>query len=124
MLRSVCKSKIHRATVTAADLNYEGSLTLDPLLMEAADLAPYERVHVLNLNTGSRFDTYIIEGERSSGVVCLNGPAARLGQRGDLVIIISYCLLSPDEIQAHRPKLVYVDADNAVTEVVPAEPEA
>jgi len=111
------KSKIHRATVTQADLNYKGSLTLDPELMEAADMLPYEEVHVLNINTGNRFTTYIIEGERGSGVVCLNGAAARLGQPGDLVIALTYCQLDADEARRFTPKIVQVDGNNKVTSI-------
>lgn len=112
MLREMCKSKIHRATITEANLSYAGSLTLDPLLMESADLLDGEKVQVVNLNTGSRLETYVIEGSRGSGTVCLNGAAARLGQAGDKVIIISYCLLPDAEARRHRPKVVHVDEHN------------
>jgi aspartate 1-decarboxylase len=112
MLLHVCKSKVHRATVTQTELNYEGSLTLDPALMEAAGIIGGERVQVLNVNNGTRLETYVIEGERGSGTVCLNGPAARLGQVGDTVIIIAYCLVTPEEARDHRPTVVNVDARN------------
>jgi aspartate 1-decarboxylase len=112
MLRSLCKSKIHRATVTAAELHYEGSLTLDLDLMEAADLVVNERVQVVNVNTGSRFDTYIIEGERGSGTVCLNGAAARLGAPGDLVIVMSFAYYTEEEVAAHEPAIILVDEHN------------
>jgi len=112
MLRSLCKSKVHRATITEANLHYEGSLTLDRDLMEAADLLPYEKVHVVNINNGARFDTYIIEGDRGSGTLCLNGAAARLGQVGDLVIVISFADYTEDEARGHEPKLIMVDEEN------------
>lgn len=111
------KSKIHCATVTETNLNYEGSLTIDVSLMEAADLLPNEQVDVLNLNNGERFTTYIIEGERGSGTVCVNGAAARLAQRGDKVIILSYVLVSEEELQAHRVRVVFVNERNEVTNV-------
>ena len=114
MLITVCKSKIHRAVVTEADLNYEGSITIDEKLMVAAGILPYELVHVLNLNNGSRFETYVIEGKAGSRVVCLNGPAARLGQVGDVLLIISYCLVDEKEAKKHKPKLVYVDGKNKI----------
>lgn len=115
MLLSMFKSKIHRATVTQADLNYPGSLTLDPILIEAADMLPNEEVQVLNINTGARFSTYIIEGERGSGVVCLNGAAARLGQPGDLVIVLTYCQMDAAEAREHVPTIVHVDDKNRIT---------
>jgi aspartate 1-decarboxylase len=114
---TLLKSKIHRATVTEADLHYVGSLTLDPDLMEAAGMVCFEKVQVVNLNNGSRLETYLIEGQRGSGVVCLNGPAARLGHRGDLVIVITYAEMTPDEARAHRPVTVHVDAANHITSV-------
>ena len=114
MLITMFKSKIHRATVTEANLNYVGSLTLDPDLMEAANLRAYEQVHVVNVNNGERFETYVITGERGSGVVCLNGAAARLGHAGDLVIVISYAQMTPEEADLHEPVSVHVDAANRV----------
>jgi aspartate 1-decarboxylase len=111
------KSKIHRARVTEANINYEGSITIDQKLMEAADILPYEQVQVLNINNGARFSTYAIEGDRGSGEICLNGAAARLAVKGDTVIILSYCHVENDEAQHFTPKLVYVDAQNAITEV-------
>ncbi len=117
MMRTMLKSKIHCATVTETNLNYEGSLTIDASLMEAADLLPNEQVDVLNLNNGERFTTYIIEGERGSGTVCVNGAAARLAQRGDKVIILSYVLVSEEELQAHRVRVVFVNERNEVTNV-------
>ena len=112
MTITMFKSKIHRATVTEADLNYVGSLTLDQELMEAADLRPYEQVQVLNVNNGQRFETYLITGERGSGVVCLNGAAARLGQPGDVVILISYAQMTPEEADEFSPVSVLVDEQN------------
>ncbi|RPI51766.1 MAG: aspartate 1-decarboxylase [Deltaproteobacteria bacterium] len=112
MLRSMLKSKIHKATVTEADLNYEGSLTIDSRLIEAADLLPFEQIMVYNISTGSRFDTYVIEGERGSGSICLNGAAARKGLPGDLIIIASYGLYSEDEIAEGKSIVVWVDAKN------------
>ncbi|MFA0753036.1 MAG: hypothetical protein IMHGJWDQ_000804 [Candidatus Fervidibacter sp.] len=117
MWRILCKSKIHRATVTDANLNYEGSLTLDPLLMEAAGLLPLEQVHVLNLNNGARFETYLIEGERGSGVVCINGAAARLVQVGDPVIVLAYALVPEEELADFTARIVFVDERNQVVRV-------
>ena len=116
MLRSMLKSKIHRATITGADLNYEGSLTIDSRLMEAADLLPLEQIMVYNISNGSRFDTYAIEGERDSGSICLNGAAARKGSPGDLIIIASYGLYSVDEIAKGKSILVWVDTKNKLKE--------
>src|SRR5919109_939993 len=106
MLRTMCKGKIHRATVTQADLNYVGSITIDQDLLDAANIYPYEKVQVVNINNGSRLETYTIAGERGSGVICLNGAAARLNSEGDLVIIISYALYDEEEIRALVPRLV------------------
>lgn len=117
MLRTLCKSKIHGAVVTEANLQYTGSLTLDPLLMRAADLVPYEQVQVVNLNNGSRFETYCIEGAPGSGTVCLNGAAARLAVVGDRIIVISYTQLAEDELEGFTPKLVFVNDQNQVRHV-------
>ena len=114
MLIAVCKSKIHRAVVTEADLNYEGSITIDENLMKEANLLPYELVQVLNQNNGERFETYVIKGKAGLGVICLNGPAARLGQVGDILLVISYCLLTEIRAKKHKPKLVYVDEKNRI----------
>ncbi|MFQ5925349.1 MAG: aspartate 1-decarboxylase [Dehalococcoidia bacterium] len=113
-MRTMLKSKIHRARVTEVNLDYEGSIAIDGLLMEAADILPYEKVHVLDLNNGARFETYAIEGERGSGELCINGAAARLVSRGDAVIILSYRLVSDEEAQTTKPKKVYVDERNAI----------
>ncbi|CQR56839.1 aspartate 1-decarboxylase [Paenibacillus riograndensis] len=112
MFRHMMKSKIHRATVTEANLNYVGSITIDENLMEAADLLENEKVQIVDNNNGSRLETYVIPGPRGSGVICLNGAAARLVQPGDTVIIISYAILSSEELAAHKPTVVFVDADN------------
>lgn len=114
MLISLLKSKIHRAVITDAALHYEGSLTVDADLLEAAGMLPYEKVHVVNINNGSRLETYLIEGERGSGQICLNGAAARLGHAGDLVIIIAYALMSEQEAQTHCPKVILVDEKNKI----------
>ncbi|MBP8644700.1 MAG: aspartate 1-decarboxylase [Syntrophobacteraceae bacterium] len=112
MQRVLLKSKIHRARVTEADLEYEGSLTIDEDLMKAADILEFEQVKVYNINNGARFDTYAISGAPGSGIICLNGAAARMGARGDLIIITTYALFSESEIRGHRPKLLFVDTDN------------
>ena|SRR5690606_21016505 len=112
MLRMMCKSKIHRATVTGADLNYMGSITIDPDLMEAADLREFEQVHVVNINNGARFETYVIPGKRGEGEICLNGAAARLAHPGDKVIVISYAQYSEEELAEHRPIFIFVDEQN------------
>jgi len=108
------KSKIHRATVTEADLNYEGSITLDADLMDAAEILPHEQVQILNVNNGERFDTYAIRGARGSGVVCLNGPAARLAHVGDTVIILTYAVMEREELLRHVPTVVTVDGQNRI----------
>jgi aspartate 1-decarboxylase len=112
MIRRLLKSKIHRATVTEADLNYEGSVTIDERLMLAANLAEYEQVDVLDITNGNRLTTYVIKGESGSGVVCLNGAAARLVHVGDLVIVVSYADYHEDEIKAHSPIVISVDENN------------
>ena len=109
-MRFMLKSKIHRARVTGADINYEGSITIDRKLMQEADILPYEQVHVLDINNGSRLVTYAIEG--GEGEICLNGAAARLVSIGDLVIILSYCQVSDEDIPDFEPRLVFVNADN------------
>jgi len=114
MLRTMCKSKIHRATVTGADLNYVGSITIDPVLMEAADLLEYEQVQVVNVNNGARFETYVIPGTPGEGEICLNGAAARLVQPGDKVIVISYAQYDEAEMSHYRPLFVFVDEENRV----------
>jgi aspartate 1-decarboxylase len=115
--RTMLKSKIHRATVTGADINYEGSVTLDPVLMVAADILPYEQVQVLDINNGNRLTTYAIEGERGAGDVIINGAAARLVTEGDVVIILTYRDMPEEAARSHRPSLVYVDTKNRITRV-------
>lgn len=115
MLRTMCKSKIHRATVTGADLNYIGSITIDPVLMEAADLLEYEQVSVVNVNNGARFETYVIPGERGRGEICLNGAAARMVHPGDKVIVISYAQYDEAEMEAYRPQFIFVDEQNRIS---------
>ncbi len=114
MLRTMLKSKIHRATVTEANLYYEGSITIDPLLLEAADILPHERVEVLNVNNGSRIETYAIQGKKGSGVICLNGPAARSGSVGDQVIILSYATVDDAEAGKTEPKIIKVNGKNRI----------
>jgi aspartate 1-decarboxylase len=108
------RSKIHRATVTGTDLNYEGSIAIDRRLLEAADMLPGELVQVLNLNNGSRMATYVIEAPAGSGTVLINGPAARLAVPGDLVIVLAYCTAGDEEARTLRPKVIHVDAENRV----------
>ena len=114
MRRTMCKSKIHRATVTDADLNYEGSITIDPVLMEAADIRPYEQVHVVDVNNGQRFVTYAIEGRRNSGDMVVNGAAARLVHTGDTVIVFSYGEFEEAELADFEPRFIFVDGNNRI----------
>lgn len=114
IMRTMLKSKIHRATVSEANVDYEGSITIDRELMEAADILTYEQVHVLDVDNGARLETYVIEGERGSGVVCINGAAARLIQEGDKVIIISYQAVSEADAAHITPKVVFVDSQNVI----------
>jgi len=115
MRLNVFKSKIHRATVTHADLEYEGSVTIDSDLLDAAEIAPYEALHVWNVTRGSRLMTYALPGPRGSGAVCVNGAAAHLNQPGDLVILATFAEMTPEEARSHRPKVVRVDAENRRT---------
>jgi aspartate 1-decarboxylase len=117
MQRHMLKSKIHRATVTGCDLHYVGSVTLDADLMRSADLLPGELVHVLDIDNGNRFETYVIEGEPGSGEVCLNGAAARLVHLGDRVIVVSYGVFDDSELESHEPRVVHVDERNAIVRV-------
>ncbi len=112
MMRSMCKSKIHRATITEANLHYEGSITVDETLLESADIVPYEMVQVLNINNGQRFETYAIPGRKGSGEICLNGAAARLGVVGDKVIIISCAMVEEADVPSFAPKVVFVNEKN------------
>jgi aspartate 1-decarboxylase len=113
-MRTMLKSKIHRARVTQCNIDYEGSITIDKDLMEAADLLQFEKVEVLNINNSARFHTYAIEGQRGSGEICLNGAAARLVAKGDIVIILSYHMVAEDEVATSNPQLVYVDSQNRI----------
>ncbi|HAZ63118.1 MAG TPA: aspartate 1-decarboxylase [Armatimonadetes bacterium] len=122
MLRTFCRAKIHRATITEADLNYVGSVTVDAELLRAADLLPYEKVSVVNVANGARFETYLIAGPAGSGTIALNGAAARLGHPGDLVIIIAYAQLDTAELADFRPAVVHVDAANRITAVRRPDP--
>src|ERR1051326_4839862 len=116
MQRTMCKGKIHRATVTQANLNYIGSITIDLDLLEASDIYPYEKVQVVNVSNGSRLETYAIAGARGSGVICLNGAAARLNSEGDIVIIISYGQFDETEVRSLVPHVVFVDENNRIIE--------
>lgn len=115
MMLNMFKSKIHRATVTGCDLNYEGSITIDPALLKAANILPYEQVDVLNIHNGARFTTYaIVSKKRGGGEITINGAAARLVQKGDLVIICTFAQMTPEETKKHKPLIVHVDAKNKV----------
>lgn len=123
MFRTMMNGKIHRATVTEANLNYVGSITIDSAILDAVGMVENEKVQIVNNHNGARFETYIISGERGSGTVCLNGAAARLVQPGDTVIIISYALMSDEEIAGHQPKIAIMDNDNTIKELIHAELE-
>ena len=116
-MRTMLKSKIHRAHVTGANVDYEGSITLDPALMDAADILPFEQVHVLDITNGARLQTYAIEGRRGSGEVVINGAAARMVGAGDLVIVLAYHTVSDEDARSLRPRLVYVDGVNRIKRV-------
>jgi aspartate 1-decarboxylase len=122
-MRTMMKSKIHRARVTQVDLDYEGSITIDRVLMEATDILPFERVEVLNINNGARFSTYAIEGEANSGIIGINGAAARLVAKGDIVLILSYCQVPDDEAISLTPSIVRVDSQNRIVEPLPVVPQ-
>ncbi|GFP76087.1 aspartate 1-decarboxylase [Clostridium fungisolvens] len=117
MILNMLKSKIHRATVTQAELNYVGSITIDKVLMEAAGIHEYEKVAIADIDNGQRLETYVIAGEPNSGVICLNGAAARCVQKGDKVIIMCYCQLDENEIKEHKPTVVFVNDDNSILNV-------
>ncbi len=117
MQRIMLKSKIHRATVTEADLHYVGSITIDRRLMRESDIIPYERVQVVDIDNGNRLETYAIEGDEGSGTICINGAAARLIHRGDRVIIFSYVYMDDAEARSYKPRVVYVDEDNSIVRV-------
>lgn len=124
MFRQMMKSKIHRATVTQADLNYVGSITIDEDLMNAVDILPDEKVQIVNNNNGARFETYAIPGPRGSGVICLNGAAARLVQPGDVVIIIAYGYMSDEEARQHHPKVAIMGEGNRIARLMAEEPHS
>ena len=117
-MRLMMKSKIHQATVTEANLQYEGSITIDRNLLRAADILPGEQVHVVNLNNGSRIETYTVEGPAGSGTICMNGAAARWAQVGDTLIILSYALLEEEQAKKLKPRVVFVDRSNRIRETV------
>ncbi|HTG69851.1 MAG TPA: aspartate 1-decarboxylase [Candidatus Udaeobacter sp.] len=121
MFRTMMKSKLHRATVTEANLNYVGSITIDEDLMDAANIWENEKVQIVNNNNGARFETYVITGKRGSGVICLNGAAARQVQPGDQVIIISYAMMTDEEAKEHRPLVTILDADNRPLQIINEE---
>lgn len=117
MLINVLKSKIHRATVVQAELNYVGSITIDEELMEAAGIYEYEKVQIVDVDNGNRFETYVIAGEKGSGMICLNGAAARMSCVGDKIIIMCYAQMTPEEHQANKPKVVFVKEDNSIARI-------
>ncbi len=124
MLRTMMKAKIHRATVTEADLNYVGSVTIDEEILERVDILPGEQVQIVNNNNGARLETYVIPGPRGSRTICLNGAAARLVQPGDIVIIISYALMNEEEIAKHRPRIAIMGEGNEIVEMIEEEVHA
>ncbi|MFT8313789.1 MAG: aspartate 1-decarboxylase [Clostridium sp.] len=121
MKLSMLKSKIHRATVTEAKLNYVGSITIDSKLMKEANIIEYEKIQVVNINNGSRIETYVIAGESGSGVICLNGAAARYAQAGDKVILMTYCEMEEEEAKLHKPIVVFVKEDNSISGITTYE---
>lgn len=118
---TMLKSKIHRATVTQAELDYVGSITVDSGLLEASGILEYEKVQIVDINNGTRFETYTIAGEHGSGIICLNGAAARCVSTGDKIIIMAYCSVTPEEANAHTPKVVFVDDKNNITKITDYE---
>lgn len=124
MFKTMMNGKIHRATVTQADLNYVGSITIDEDILDAVGIEANEKVAIVNNNNGARFETYVIKGARGSGVVCLNGAAARMVQQGDIVIIMSYVLVDAEEAKNHVPKVAIMDENNRIKEMINYEPEA
>lgn len=122
MYRTFMKSKIHRAKITEANLNYVGSITIDQDIMDTVDILPHEKVQIVNNNNGARFETYVIPGQRGSGVICLNGAAARLVQKGDIVIIISYAMVSESELATFKPKVAIMNDKNEVEQMLEQEP--
>jgi len=124
MFRTMMKAKIHRATVTEANLNYVGSVTIDKEILEAVDILPNEKVQIVNNNNGARLETYVIEGERGSGVICLNGAAARLVQPGDTVIIMSYAMMTDEQAKHHKPRIAIMDEQNRIVQMIAEEEHA
>jgi len=124
MFRTMMKAKIHRATVTEANLNYVGSVTIDKEILEAVDILPNEKVQIVNNNNGARLETYVIEGERGSGVICLNGAAARLVQPGDTVIIMSYAMMTDEQAKHHKPRIAVMDEQNRIVQMIAEEEHA
>lgn len=124
MFRTMMKAKIHRATVTEANLNYVGSITIDADILDAVDILPNEKVQVVNNHNGARFETYVIPGPRGSGVICLNGAAARLVQPGDVIIIMSYALMTDEEARRHRPRIAIMGEGNRIVELLGVEEHA
>lgn len=124
MYRTMMKGKLHRARVTEANLNYVGSITIDEDLLDAVNMLPNEKVQIVNNNNGARFETYIIPGKRGSGVICLNGAAARLVQPGDVIIIISYCLIAEENVRRHKPKIAVLNEENKIIEMIESEPKS
>lgn len=124
MFRTMLNAKIHRARVTEANLNYVGSITIDQDIIDAVGMLPNEKVQIVNNNNGARLETYIIPGERGSGVVCLNGAAARLVQEGDVVIILTYTMIAEENISTHQPKIAIMDEHNKIVEILEQEPAA
>lgn len=118
MLKMMLGSKLHRATVTESDLNYVGSITIDQALLEVSGMLPNEKVHIVNNNNGARFETYIIEGKRGSGEICVNGAAARLVQKGDTIIIMNYVYVSAEEAIRHEPTVVVVGKENEIEQII------
>lgn len=122
MFRTMMKGKLHRARVTEANLNYIGSVTIDEAILEQVDILPHEKVQIVNNNNGARLETYVIPGERGSGIVCLNGAAARLVQKDDIVIIVSYALVSTEELATFKPKVAILNEKNEVIQLIEQEP--
>ena len=122
MFRTMMKAKIHRARITEANLNYVGSITIDEDILEKVDILPNEKVQVVNNNNGARLETYVIPGERGTGIICLNGAAARLVQKEDVVIIISYALVPEDKLSSHRPKIAIMNDKNEIEQLIEEEP--
>ncbi|MDC3415351.1 aspartate 1-decarboxylase [Aquibacillus salsiterrae] len=122
MFRTMMKAKIHRARVTEANLNYVGSITIDEDIIDEVGILPHEKVQIVNNNNGARLETYVIPGERGSKVICLNGAAARLVQKGDVVIIVSYAIVSEEELQTFKPKVALMNEDNEIVELINEEP--